>query len=694
MAVARISKITLFFPAKYFTSVSEKLHQMGCVEIIPFTKEDASVKNLTSKEKTKILEQFLLKEDKIITKNDFLTASRELDRLHFAIETLQKSSELIRKLTGISTTRMVNTGKEENIDKKYRIAENLLLEQKYDYAGIIQVIENLWKGYLESEHTIGMYQKEAARLEPWISIPVELKKISDGEKIKITAAQISISKWDEFVSTVKNQTTTESDGELSSIIKIQDDGKEVSFGLVYVSAFADTIENILKKFGAVIVSYPDSAYTPKKMYAKYLKVLDIMKKRSIRRLHKISALADEHLGKLKLLYDYFLKIKTVASSERLMAGSELFRFFKGWIVDERLSELKKFLTVNNIPHYIIASEPLPSEKDDVPIVFKNKKPIEPFEVVTDLYGKPNYYEPDPTPWLAPFFSVFFGICMADAIYGLMILTSGIIGLLKLKTPSGQKFMKLVIYCGISTTIFGAIMGSYLGNIMDRFPLFSFFVPIKNNLTLFDPLKNSISFLGGCLVLGLIQTVLGSVIKLFTDIKDSSWRAVFLQDIPTIGIQMVFPVIVLVGVFGVKIISIKTLLYLMAVFSLMLMIYQWLVSDGIVLKLFQMFFSVYGAITGNALSDVLSYSRLFALGLSTSLLAMVLNEIASLGFSIPYVGYILGMAIIVFVHPFILAIGSLGAYVHTSRLQYLEFFNKFFQGGGREMRPLKFEKKYS
>jgi V/A-type H+-transporting ATPase subunit I len=283
--------------------------------------------------------------------------------------------------------------------------------------------------------------------------------------------------------------------------------------------------------------------------------------------------------------------------------------------------------------------------------------------------------------------------MADAFYGILIAAAGLAGVKYLKTAYARKFMKLVLFCGVSTTIFGVLIGGYFGNIIDRFGIFSFAVPLKNKLMVFDPLEKSIEFLAACLVLGFIQTMLGSVLKLVSDLRRKNFREAFLADISVIGIQAAFPLLIIGELFGVKVAPTSWLLLALGLSSAALMANQWIVNDGIVLKIFQMFFSVYGAITGNALSDILSYSRLFALGLSTSLLAMVLNEVAALLFS-SYIGIPFGILVLLLFHPFILLISSLGAYVHTSRLQYLEFFNKFFQGGGREMRPLSWVKKYT
>jgi len=115
---------------------------------------------------------------------------------------------------------------------------------------------------------------------------------------------------------------------------------------------------------------------------------------------------------------------------------------------------------------------------------------------------------------------------------------------------------------------------------------------------------------------------------------------------------------------------------------------------LIMRLFWALNGGYSVIASNLLGDILSYSRLFGLGLTSAVLGFVVNEIVFMSTGIPFVGYVLGFLIFIVGHSGNLAISLLGGYVHTSRLQYLEFFTKFFESGGRSFSPLKEIREYT
>lgn len=653
MSVAKILKITLFFPAAAADRVLRLLYDMECVEAVS----------------GRISEERRQKESESGSKRLEDVSSR-LDSVRMAIDSISRAASAMSMPPSSGAKIRMSAEQEAS------------LLSTFDYMDVCANVSMLSKSISEAESSALRYDIEAARLESWKDIRAKLSDLSDGSTVRFFAGQSASARAREFFAELKKYPHYPA--------PISDDGKTMSFGLAYPASLAGKITAAARKYGITEVPYSSSEDTPGEMLRRVLSARAAHIRRARRRREKLAHLFPR-LRELKAVYDILLKQKTLLESGKIMFSTASIRYFTGWVTAAQLPKLESALGgIGVASHMAIAN---PSAGDDVPVALENKKPFEPFEVVTDLYGKPSYSESDPTPWVAPFFALFFGICMADALYGLIIVAAGLAGVKYLKTAYARKFMRLVLFCGVSTTIFGVLIGGYFGNLVDRFEVFSFIMPLKNKLMIFNPLENSIEFLAACLVLGFIQTMLGSVLKLVSDLKQKNFREAILSDISIIGIQASFPLMIIGELFGAKVAPTSWLLGALAVSSAALMVNQWIVSDGIVLKLFQMFFSVYGAITGNALSDILSYSRLFALGLSTSLLAMVLNEVAALLFS-SYIGIPFGILALLLFHPFILLISSLGAYVHTSRLQYLEFFNKFFRGGGREMRPLAWVKKYT
>ncbi len=661
MTIAKVSKFTLFTPSRKIDNVSMLLHALECVEIIP----PAAGKTPKSKcNRPNKLEEHIQSKLNEITNN--------IDKLKHTIDIIVKHYYMFAPRHGLSNIKYKVTPDEESA-----ILKDFNWHKLYDGAN------NLLKEISALEIRKNALIATVIQLEPWTVLDVPLKKFKDTKRLKFLAGHIPLPLWENFRKDASEIP--------SSLMEVNRDGRNVYYGFIYPSDFSEKIKQLKNRFGYSQILIPYTSATPKRASKRFGQSVTAILKR-MEGYHREIASFSSELPKLKVLYDYYLKMKNQIEAQKSMLGTNYYTYFYGWIVESKIQTLGENLAKEKIPFHIISEPASPGE--DVPIVLENSKAVEPFEVVTDLYGKPNYRESDPTPLLSPFFVLFFGLCMADAAYGLIMTAFGLAILYMLKVKSARKFFKLIVYCGIATFLIGVMTGTYFGNLIDKFEFFGFARGMKQKFLVLDPLEDPLFFLGISLLLGIIQTLFGTAIKLYHTLKEKKYMLAFLSDLPTLLIQLTFPILILAFMFDFVIVPIKYSLSLIAVSAALIMLNQWILNEGIILKIFQMFFSVYGAITGNALSDPLSYSRLFALGLSTSLLAMAFNEISTLLFSIPYLGFLIGVFFLVIAHIFNIGIGSLGAYVHTSRLQYLEFFNKFFQGGGREMKPLRWEKKYT
>jgi len=198
-------------------------------------------------------------------------------------------------------------------------------------------------------------------------------------------------------------------------------------------------------------------------------------------------------------------------------------------------------------------------------------------------------------------------------------------------------------------------------------------------------------------LGFIQVGTGVTIRLFREIKEKDWQNALFREMPALGIQASLPLLIAIYLF--KVLPSLPILVIMSIglfslSSLTIFYYQWTTNRGVLFKLFWCLFGWYGVVAGNSLADILSYLRLFALGLTSCLLASAINEILGLISGIPYVGLLLVIVLFVLAHLFNMVINAFGGYVHTSRLQYLEFFMKFFEGGGEVFKPFAEERRYT
>jgi len=283
--------------------------------------------------------------------------------------------------------------------------------------------------------------------------------------------------------------------------------------------------------------------------------------------------------------------------------------------------------------------------------------------------------------MAPFYCFFFGMMVSDAAYGIVmaLVTGIIIKKYKLEGTIG-KMMKLLFFCGISTVVWGSMFGGWFGDIL---PLVS---GGKLNISpiWFNPLDDPMKLLIWSMIFGGVHLFVGMGIKAYMLIKEGKTKdAIF--DIGSWYILLIGVALLLVGGVPAQIGK-----YMAIVGAVMLILTQGRSNKNIIKRLLSGVLSLYN-VTGY-LSDLLSYSRLLALGLGTGVIASVVNTLGTM-FGLNVFGIIVLVIVFIIGHTFNLAINALGAYVHSSRLQYVEFFGKFYEGGGKRYEPFRKNTKY-
>ena len=286
-----------------------------------------------------------------------------------------------------------------------------------------------------------------------------------------------------------------------------------------------------------------------------------------------------------------------------------------------------------------------------------------------MYSLPRYNEIDPTPLLAPFFLIFFGMMVADAGYGLLILIGSIVALKVFNLDDSQKqFAKFFMYLSIPTIIFGFIYGSFFGDFINL-----------DGVKLIDPSKDVNTILVASIVFGVIQIFFGLGIKAYVLIRDGRP----LDALYDVGSWVL--TLVSIGVFAMGSGSLATIgKYGMIVGMIAIVLTQGRHMKSVGGKLGQGLYALYG-ITGYV-GDLVSYTRLMALGLAGGSIAGALNLIIGMFPTVALI--ILGPVIFILAHIFNLGLSLLGGYVHTCRLEYVEYFSKFYEGGGRPFEPFK------
>ncbi len=357
--------------------------------------------------------------------------------------------------------------------------------------------------------------------------------------------------------------------------------------------------------------------------------------------------------------------------------------FTGWIKVKEEDALKDVLTDAKFDYEI---EEVPLEEDETPpTALENNKFVEPFETISSQYSDPLHNELDPNPAMSFWYWIIFGIMMGDVGYGL-ILVIGLGLFLKYLKPKGgmKKLITVLYYSGYTTILFGILHGSLFGVNFDLGKLIGSIFNQNWTTVLLNPMENALEMLIYSLVIGFIQINHGFLLKAKLQFKLKDPKGAFGEGISYMLILTGIGLIVLSLVLNISIwIGISVII----AGSILIILFMGHNNKGVFSKISSKLGGFYRLI--NVLSDILSYSRILALALSTAVIAFTFNNLAGMmqgsviGFGISIVVYIIG-------HVFNLAMGLLSTYIHDSRLQYVEFFGKFFEGGGYLFKPLALE----
>ena len=338
----------------------------------------------------------------------------------------------------------------------------------------------------------------------------------------------------------------------------------------------------------------------------------------------------------------------------------------------------------------------PAEGDDVPVLLQNNPYARNFEWVLGMYSYPRYGKFDPTFIMSIFYFLIFGLMFADAGYGLLLVV-GCFGAVRWLHPrEGMKrFLLMFGYCGISCIIFGVLFGSYFGNFPLAFmqnvlgrteaelPNLALFPSLEANVAiLFDPIQNPMGFLLVSLAFGVLHLLAGMAVKAYILCREGQPLAA-LFDIGSYwalfaGIGTVF----FHRAIGISLIALGVVAIVAT---------QGRHKKGVAGKIIGGLGGLYSLI--NYASDLLSYSRILALGLAAGVIAQVVNILATMK-GASFLGFLIMIVVFVIGHLLNLVINVLGTFVHTSRLQYIEFFGKFYDDGGTPFKPMTVSDKYA
>jgi len=433
--------------------------------------------------------------------------------------------------------------------------------------------------------------------------------------------------------------------------------------------------------------------------------IELIRKR-MSALHNRAVKLASEIGRFRTLLDAAgLLLERTLATRSAYSSSHVY-LFKAWI---RTADLDDFAESLDRLGEVAIEEIEPEEGEIPPSPLTEKIAAAPYTLLTDMYGQPTRKDPDPTPLLAPFYAFFFGICIGDAGYGIAIALGCAAGWYLVRRRHGNpRLFQLLFQGGVASIFVGIFLGGWFGIQFDSLP--GFLQAPANLLNGILPgyqpgqpgqegFGVSKHFLYLTLGLGLVQLTAGIIINLAKRWKaGEKFAAVVDQSGWLLATAGLFPWLFNNYLLNGTLYDIngpldRIFVYMLAAGSVLIFIMGGRSAKGFG-KIGLGAYALYGIV--NLLGDVLSYSRLFALALSSAIIAQVINQIAGMlmhQMGIPVLGIVLAVIVVIGGHTFNIAMAALSGFIHTARLQFVEFFGKFYDGTGVPFKPLRYEPKY-
>ena len=651
MAISNMQKLLLIGNVSERNTLIKKLHKLGCVEVT----STPEIEKMSSTDIWQDIDENKVKIAKLEfclqTLKDYKITAKKLAKDH-------KIDYMPAKGPGMFAIKQIITF--DNFEKLSEIETDVFtqIDKLKEYKDEIITL----KASAQKENSF------ISSLAPYMNMTSPFSKFKDTANVNVLLGE------------VKNTV-------LPSLEKIKEIGGEYEvFDAEIASGVAiiigkenrDALQEILSEVEFAQCSI-ENEKTPKELVEESKANLEENEKRYFALVETIMTF-ESIIDDVKRLYDYLTLEVAKMESRNSTRVTQSTYYLEAWLPESEAQRVNEEL--DKCPLSLAFTIRNPLESETPPTLAENNAVVAPYECITNMYSVPFYKEIDPNPGVAFFFFLMFGMMLSDAGYGLLLTLGAGLVLAIRRPPKGElNLVKVIFMGGISTLIWGFLFGSYFGVSASDIGMWCWFNPIEKPMNL----------LVISLAIGLVHMFVGMAINMVALIKAKQ---------PIWGISSAFSWYFLaLGIGG---------------FALASKIGSWakyvgivLIALGVVLLMLSGTFGKRGAkkVTGalsslygiiNFFSDLMSYTRIFGLGLATGVIAMVFNQIADVisgMLPIKFLGVIVSIIIYIIGHTFNVAINALGAYVHNSRLQFVEYFGKFYTGGGELFAPLGSQMKY-
>lgn len=659
---AKMNKLRVITLDKYADSVVNSLHEAGIVQI-----HDISERIQTDAEWKQMLRPSKANPNSGKVSSLLMKTSGTLDFL----ESVKKGKRSIKKII----KGFVNPDIFEKREVDILSTEDLIKKAESTIAKVESRTKSI-------EARLNQLNSEKSELEETLKVANELKyfdvDFADLTGLKYTVAlagKISASGLEKFKEKASNVTDeflifeASTDSEKSE----KEDSKK-NIIIITLSEYGEEFTGLLRRLEFEKFEFSGISGRPEEVMKNSEKRIQAIESEKETHFNELAVITDEWKDKLLVLKEELEVEKERNEIFSLFGKTEHTVMFEAWVPEKKMKKALKTID-KSTEGYSVVEVSDPDEKDDIPVHLENPRFAKPYEMFVEMYSPPSYKEIDPTIFMAIMFPFFFGYCLTDAGYGIIDAIIGYVlyrGLGKTH-KSMHSFGLILIACGTWAFILGMATNGFIGDFIPRFiwgntsaalptviPTFSAFVHPENILIL-------------ALVIGILHINVGLIIGARNNIKAGKIGEAFGSQLDWIILESAIVVYLLTGS---------------------------LIAAGVVALIGLGIMIYYNGIMGvmdilSFLGTILSYSRLLALCLSTGGIAMTVNILAQLsGQIIPYIGLILAPIIFVGGHIANMAFQSLGAFIHSLRLHYVEFFGQFYEGGSQKFRPFQAKRKFT
>lgn len=545
------------------------------------------------------------------------------------------------------------------------------------------------KTIAESKAGIARLRAAMDGLEPWLSLDVPMQFSGT----QTTAAFIGTLPGDFTAESLLTALAPALEGEERLECEIVSHGKDRS--CIFVVCHRECKDKVYEALRTLGFAYPTdpTKHPPRVRYERSQKQIEDLTEEIKSSEKEIVRLASNR-SDIEFVRDYFSVRHDKYEALNLLSTSESVIIISGYVPEKRVDAL-----VSQIEEKFTAAVSVtdPPEDADVPVLLENNSFNAPMESITAMYALPAKADPDPSPIMSFFYYFFFGLMLSDAGYGLLMVLFTFIAKKKLKLEENmKKNMNLFFYCGISTMFWGAMFGGWFGDII---PVVANNFFGKNLTTAdiaiwMDPLEgnNPMTLLLFSFLFGICHLYLGLAVRLVMLWKEGKRLDAICDTVPVyLLVTGVAPICANMIAGGMPQVVLTVGKYLAIAGVIAVILTSGRSSKSLIGKLGGGLYGLYNVGSGY-LGDVLSYSRLLALSLCTGVIAQVVNMLGTIP-SNPVVKAVLLVFVFIVGHTINIAINMIGTYVHTNRLQYVELYSKFYEGGGRAFAPLTANTKY-